>query len=120
MRLIIAGSRDVPDEETVRKALRDAGLMPTDITEVVSGTARGADRLGEQVAAKHNIPIKRFPADWDTYGKRAGYLRNADMAEYGDMLVAVWDGVSRGTMHMIDIMKKKNKRVHVYIYGPMV
>lgn len=120
MKVIIAGSRGVPDTETVRKALREAGLVVGDVTEVVSGTARGADRFGEQVARSCGIPVKRFPADWNTFGKSAGYRRNAEMAAYADMLVAVWDGESRGTKHMIDLMKKQNKIIHIYKFVPPV
>jgi hypothetical protein len=86
---------------------------PWRITEVVSGTARGADRTGEQWASENNVPVKRFPADWDKHGKRAGYLRNADMAEYAEALVAFWDGQSRGTKHMIDLAEKAGLRVSV-------
>ena len=81
----------------------------------MSGTARGVDRFGEQWAIENNVAIKPFPADWDTYGKRAGYLRNTQMAEYADALIAVWDGESRGTKHMIDEAKKESLEYFIYI-----
>lgn len=110
MKCIIAGSRDITDCGLVEKAIADSGF---EITEVVSGTARGVDRLGERWAREHRIPIKRMPADWKGSGKRAGYYRNEGMAMYADALVAVWDFKSRGTQHMIDIAKRKGLKVYV-------
>lgn len=91
--------------------MRLAGIS---VSEVVSGCARGADTLGERWAHDNNIPVRRFPADWDTHGSRAGYLRNIQMAEYADALVAVWDGRSKGTGHMIDIARKRGLHIHVF------
>jgi hypothetical protein len=82
----------------------------TDI-EVVSGCARGADQLGERWADERGYPVKRFPADWHKHGKRAGYLRNEEMAGYATHLVAFWDGRSRGTKHMIDLGHNLQTRV---------
>lgn len=71
----------------------------------VSGAARGADRLGERWATINSVPVKLFPAAWRAVegevDRRAGFLRNTRMAEYADALVAVWDGESPGTAHMI-------------------
>ena len=112
MKVIIAGSRGITSIYHLRRALQESGFFWS-ITEVVSGTARGVDKLGEEWAIEKGIPIKRFPADWDTHGKRAGYLRNAEMADYADALLALWDGKSRGTKHMIDLARKKGLRVYV-------
>lgn len=76
--------------------------------EVVSGTAKGADLLGEQYAKEKGYTIKRFPADWDTHGKKAGYIRNVQMAGYATHCVVFWDGKSSGTKMMVDICKQKN------------
>ena len=75
--------------------------------EIVSGTAMGADRLGERYAKENGYKLKRFPAEWDKYGKSAGYRRNAEMAKYADACVVFWDGVSRGTKHMIDLANRE-------------
>ncbi|MCD7996506.1 MAG: SLOG family protein [Clostridiales bacterium] len=89
-----------------------------DISDIViiSGTARGADKLGEYYAERTNLK-KRFPADWDNLGKRAGYVRNAEMAKYAakevGVLIAFWDGISRGTKHMIDLANRYELEVHV-------
>lgn len=110
MRTIIAGSRGVTDYAEVLKAVTQTPWRPT---AILSGTARGADRLGERWARENGIPIEKFPANWDAFGKRAGYLRNAEMAQNADALIALWDGRSRGTKHMIDLAEKAGLRIHV-------
>lgn len=111
MRLIIAGSRSIKDYKIIKQGFIDSGLKPT---EIVSGCARGVDRLGEILAKELNIPCALFPANWETLGKRAGYVRNIEMARYADGLLVFWDGESRGTKHMIDIAKKEQMLVFVY------
>lgn len=88
------------------------------VTEVVSGGAMGADSLGEAWANRRDKPITRFPADWNQHGKAAGPIRNAQMADYADCLLAVWDGTSRGTADMIEQMRKRGKPVKVVTYEP--
>lgn len=112
MRTIIAGGRDFSDFKLLCSTLSEQK-----VSLVVSGCARGADRLGEKWAAGVGIPISRFPAEWDTHGKSAGYIRNTAMAENADVLVAFWDGNSRGTKHMIDVATKKKLQVTVVLYG---
>lgn len=116
MKVIIAGSREFDDFEAM---LGFMSVLPTewDITEVVSGGARGADRLGESFAHLYNKSVKVFPADWDKHGKSAGILRNREMADYADGLIAFWDGVSPGTKHMIVSMYARNKPVHICFIG---
>ena len=86
-----------------------------DIT-VVCGKARGADTLGEQYAKEQGYAVQYFPADWDRYGKAAGYLRNTEMAKNADALVAFWDGMSLGTRHMIETAKAHGLKVRVKRY----
>ena len=93
-------------------ALFSEGMPST----VVHGTARGADTLGCQWASTWGLSIMPFPADWHTHGKAAGHIRNAEMADYADVLVAFWDGESKGTKGMIDVALKKGLEVHVYRY----
>lgn len=125
MRIIIAGSRDFNDFELLDgvvieliKDLKEQGYnTKREVLEIISGTARGADKLGERFADKYNLKVVRFPADWNI-GKQAGYIRNSQMAEYASqdnelgMLIAFWNG-SRGTKHMIDLAKKKGLRVEI-------
>lgn len=111
MKVIIAGSRTIKDYEKVFAAVNASGF---DITEVVSGGAKGVDSLGEEFAEEQRLGILKFIPDWDGLGKRAGFARNAEMAVYADALVAVWDGQSKGTKHMITCMEGLNKPVFVY------
>lgn len=111
MKVIIAGSRDITNYDVLLEAIAESGF---EITEVVCGGARGADALGETWARKHSLPIRYFYADWNKLGKRAGYVRNADMAKYGEALIALWDGSSKGTGHMIDLANSAG--IHVYIH----
>ena len=116
MRVIIAGSRGITDIRLLDDAMRQAGL---DVTEVVSGTARGVDQLGESWAEARGIPVTRFPARWERQGRSAGYRRNQTMVRYaaadplGGALVAVWDRASRGTMHTIQLAQEQGLQVFV-------
>ena len=111
MKVIIAGSRTITDYQVVEEAIKESGF---NIVEVVSGKARGVDRLGELYAELNNLYIKSFWADWHRYGKAAGPIRNRQMADYADALIAVWDGQSKGTLHMINIAKEKELKVFIY------
>lgn len=99
MKLIIAGSRTISlTPDTIADILTHFGV--DEITEVVSGTAGGMDKAGEAFASSYDLPVKRFPADWDKLGKAAGHIRNAAMAKHGDSLLLIWDGSSRGSANM--------------------
>lgn len=115
MKVIIAGSRDFKNYDML-KSTCDHLLMKvkSDIT-IISGAAKGADKLGERYAAERGYIISSHPADWDKYGLSAGYRRNVDMADEGDCLIAFWDGKSKGTKHMIDIAI--DKELNVIIVG---
>lgn len=108
---IIAGSRTITSYQVVEAAIRYA---PWPVTEIVSGNARGVDLLGERYARRNKIRLTIMPADWNQFGKRAGYRRNEVMAEHAQALIAIWDGVSKGTGHMIDIAHKKGLEVFVW------
>ena len=125
LRVIIAGSRDFNDYELLKKSaieiITKKTMLP-DLTRIVSGGARGADTLGERFANEMGLEISRFIPDWDGLGKRAGYVRNAEMAKFAveddndGMLIAFLDGQSRGTKHMIDLAKRYGLEVHVVNY----
>ena len=110
LRTIIAGSRDISDYDKVACIIKESGF---NISEVVSGTALGVDTLGEIWAEENNIPVKQFPADWDNKGKAAGFIRNTEMADYADALIAVWDGKSSGTKHMINTAGSRRLKIYV-------
>jgi hypothetical protein len=78
--------------------------------------ARGADMLGFQFAREHGVKCYQFPADWNQYGKRAGFIRNKQMGDFADGLLAFWDGESRGTKQMVEYMQSLKKPVHIIRY----
>ena len=126
VRIIIAGSRDFKDFNYLEKCCLEVFyylakelkilsgnlIEDRDNVEIISGCARGADTLGEAFAEKYGLKVARFPADWDTFGRSAGYIRNEQMAKYAvsddsfGILISFWDGKSRGTKNMIDLAKK--------------
>jgi hypothetical protein len=117
-KVIIAGSRGFSNYRLLReqcnKFLREKRKISNII--IVSGHARGADTLGEKYAQDEGFDLEIYPAQWDKFGKRAGYRRNEQMAKVADALIAFWDGSSIGTKHMIDIMNEKNLSVRVVEY----
>jgi hypothetical protein len=114
MKYIIAGGRNFRDFpllwDTCEKIISN-----DDNVEIVSGTANGADKLGEHYARLKDYSVKQFPADW-SLGKQGGYIRNTDMGNYADVAIIFWDGESRGTSHMINIMKDLGKPYHIIEY----
>lgn len=118
MKLIVAGGRDFTNTNRMIAELQklvESGDI-TDSPELVCGMSRGADMLAYSLWANNKMPIHNFPANWDKYGKSAGYRRNQEMGEFADAAVCFWDGNSKGTKHMIDIMNKLNKPVYVVRY----
>jgi len=117
-RFIIAGGREFNDYALALKTMQAhftlLGVAPSELL-IISGMAKGADLLGRQIALEHNIPVLEMPAEWDRYGKSAGYRRNEDMQNKATHCIAFWDGSSKGTKHMIDIMHKHNKGNQTYI-----
>ncbi|MBW4622355.1 MAG: DUF2493 domain-containing protein [Cyanosarcina radialis HA8281-LM2] len=99
LRVIVAGSRSFADYGLLSERL-DFYLHRHSAVEVVSGGARGADRLGERYALSRGFPVRRFPAEWERFGRSAGFRRNRAMAVYATHAVLFWDGSSPGTGHM--------------------
>ena len=112
MKVIIAGSRSISNPNNVRDAIIASGFI---IDEVVCGGTHGPDTLGANWAKQNNINVKYFLPDWQKFGKSAGMIRNSEMAEYADALIAVYDGTSRGTQDMIN--KAMIKGLKVYVHG---
>ena len=121
-RVIIAGSREMADYEAAKKVISEVfseigGGAPV---RIVSGHCRGADILGERYAREHGLELAVFPAEWNRYGRRAGFIRNTQMAEFASeegvegALIAFWDGQSRGTKMMIGIAEKKGLSIRVF------
>lgn len=116
-RVIIAGGRDFNNYTLLERTMDRLLVNIQDDITVVCGMARGADSLGEQYAKARGFQVCYFPAEWDKYGRSAGYIRNEQMAQNAEALVAFWDGQSRGTKHMINIANRNNLKVRVIRYG---
>lgn len=117
---IVAGSRGFDSYLTMSAVLGhlfSKALERGDDVLIISGAARGADQKGELYAARNQLECHKYPADWDRYGRSAGYKRNEFMAKVATHLVAFWDGNSRGTKHMIDIAKHEGLIVRVYDFN---
>lgn len=112
MKIIVAGSRDYTDTTTMSEVLlEELERGPVDL--IISGGARGPDTYAIYFANLAKIPVRVVRADWDTYGRAAGHIRNKEMAKEGDRLIAFWDGKSSGTQGMIDEMRRLKKPVRV-------
>ena len=118
-RIIVCGGRDFNDYELFRKNM-DEIMAEYPEVELVSGHARGADMFAERYASEHNVPIAVFKADWEKYGRAAGPIRNRKMLEYAleedAVVIAFWDGESRGTRNMVSQAEKAGALVTVVRY----
>lgn len=117
-KVIIAGGRHFDNYQLLKEKcdyylqnkLKEGGVV------IVSGHATGADALGERYAQERGLSIDAHPADWNQHGRAAGPIRNAEMAEVADALIAFWDGQSRGTANMINLAKSKGLKVAIVKY----
>lgn len=116
MKVIIAGSRSFDNYKLLKQKL-DKILNKINNPIIISGTANGADKLGERYAEENNLECLQYPANWNKYGKSAGYKRNKIMAIEADALVAFWDGESKGTQHMIDLAKNYGLKIKIIKYN---
>lgn len=112
MKIIVAGSREFKDYEMLKNKLDKLLINQKDI-QIVSGGCRGADELGEMYAKEKGYSLKVFKADWNKYGKKAGPLRNRQMAKYADGLVAFYKEGSRGTKNMIEEAGKEGLKIRI-------
>ena len=85
-----------------------------EIDTIISGGAKGADKLAEKYALERGIPVTVHEPDWDLHGRSAGYIRNKLIVQDADEIIAFWDRHSKGTKHTIDIAEKANKPVHIF------
>ena len=120
MRVIIAGGRDFTNVNVMAETLNnlqdvDHAIEIEKLT-LICGMARGADLTAYKLFREVGLPVEMYPANWDEHGKQAGFIRNTQMADNADMLIAFWDGESRGTAHMIDTARKHNLNVLVFNY----
>lgn len=115
MKVLLCGSRTIDDPAVVSRAVEQSGIRPT---QIISGGARGVDRLAGEYAAAKGIEFIEYLAEWGKYGKRAGFLRNYVMVGATDAVIAVWDGTSSGTQHSIEYARSCGKQVFVYLHTP--
>ncbi len=114
MRLLISGSRDFPDLDMVKKYV---DTLPPD-TILLNGKARGVDNVARNQALFNDLIVQDFPAEWNKFGKAAGFIRNHIMVDIAEFVVCFWDGVSHGTKDVIDYTLQNEKPLVVYnIYG---
>lgn len=118
MKLAVVGSTGF-DNYDLLKIVIDELREIYDIHTIVSGGAKGADSLAEVYAHDHNLKMIVFPAEWDKYGRGAGFIRNNTIWDNSDLGVAFWDGQSKGTAHSFKISEKQNKSLYVFDYIKM-
>ena len=120
LKVIVAGGRDFTNATLmaiVLNNLQDVDhVIEIEKLTLICGMARGADLTAYSLFKEAGLPVEEYPADWDQYGKQAGYIRNTQMADVADMLIAFWDGCSSGTNHMITTARKHNLNVLVFDY----
>lgn len=107
MKVAVIGSRDLDIDVSA--------YMPDNISEIISGGAAGVDRAAEKYAKDKGIPITVIKPDYTQYRRNAPLIRNKTIVELSDMVIAIWDGKSRGTKFIIDYAEKKNKPIKIYI-----
>jgi len=114
MRVAVVGSRILPRGDARCDSFLTCIMSYLNPSEIVSGGAKGADRLGELWAEERGIPIQQYLPDWDGMGKAAGFRRNVQIVDHADCVVAIWDGHSSGTKHTIDLTIASKKPLYLY------
>ena len=109
----IVGSRDDARPAAVRAFVAALARKHPDCA-VVSGGARGVDSIAAAAAREAGLPVREFPADWARLGRGAGLVRNRTIVEAASVVVAFWDGRSRGTAHTIGLAREAGRQVVVY------
>jgi hypothetical protein len=129
-KLLVCGSRTIRDTTYIKgptqwaKNQIDAywyyNLACYDELIMIEGAAKGIDTIAKEYAQENDWKIEEYPAEWDKYGKSAGYIRNELMVKAADEVLILWDGESKGTKHDIDLCEKYNKPYVVLIYNDKV
>ena len=110
MKMMISGSRTINDYQLLEAAIAESAWEPT---EIIAGGSSGVDKLAEQYAAHHGLPIIVLRPNWALHKRGAGHRRNEDMVNACDVVVALWDAKSHGTAHAIEYARGKGKPVYV-------
>lgn len=111
MKVAIIGSRNLG-------VIGLENFLPENVTEIVSGGARGVDTCAREYAQAHGIKLTEFLPDYTHYGRGAPLNRNLEIIAYADVVLAFWDGTSRGTKYVIDNCRKQGVPIRVFLYKP--
>lgn len=115
-RVAVVGSRDFKHYGLLCYYLDNFFFRSDSPIKIISGGAKGADSLAEKFAEARNIKTKVYKANWEKYGKKAGFLRNKKIIKNCDVVVAFWDGESKGTKITIDLAKEAGKKVYIVMF----
>lgn len=108
MKIAIIGSRTITNYNL-------ESIVSDEVTEIVSGSAKGADTLAREYAEKHGLKYTEFLPDYSRYGKAAPIVRNKQIADYSDKVIALWNGKSKGTKSVIDYCRKENIEIEIKV-----
>lgn len=108
MKIAVTGSRNLTVDNLEK-------YLPKDVTEIVSGGARGIDTCAKEYAKANGIKLTEFLPEYEKYGRSAPLKRNLQIIDYADLVLAFWDGKSRGTKYVIENCKARNKKVRVFV-----
>ncbi len=108
MKVAVIGSRNLTVEDLGQ-------YLPEGTTEIVSGGAKGVDTCAREYALAKGLKLTEFLPEYNRYGRGAPLKRNLQIIDYADLVVAFWDGRSRGTEYMIDNCKKRNKKIYLFV-----
>lgn len=111
MKIAIIGSRGFNDYDLLKYTMEKY-----DASTIISGGAKGADSLAKKYANEFSLELIEFLPDWSKYGRSAGFIRNLDIINNSDVVVAFWDGTSKGTLHSITTSQKKGKPLEIIRY----
>jgi len=115
MKVAIIGSRSFTNID-----LMTEHLNKLHIDGIISGGAKGADTLAHNFAIENHIPLTEFKPDWARYGRGAGIVRNKQIIDSADYILAFWDGHSKGTQSSINYAKKNDKPIKVIVFTPII
>ena len=110
MKVAVIGSRGLTIDDFGK-------YLPEDTTEIVSGGAKGVDSCAKEYALAHNIKLTEFLPEYKKFGRAAPLKRNLQIIEYSDIVLAFWNGTSKGTKYVIDNCNKMGVEVRIYIIG---
>lgn len=122
-KLLVCGSRGIIDKSWIKTQIESYwywNLACYEKVTIIEGAARGVDTIAKEYAQENGWLLEEYPAEWDKYGKSAGYIRNEIMVKAADEVLILWDGESKGTKHDIDLCEKHNKPYKVLIYNNKV